>query len=374
MQVKKAYCFTDNGFFIQKALYSDQTGDLILQFTRDYTSFIIRKYNIDNSEDKTIYASRYQLDPYGDIDLSPDGKTILLHTMQRCSEYSLVSGEEQIIRVAQKYEYISTSYYSCGSVHIGIMTTKSSKNINNLCNKPRCEIYNKDATGKYVCSFGYLIQNISESVLSNFIFDRNAKNSYNCIRSDNSTRSFILKGFFYECSTENQQFMSVDKINIKNNTIRKSGKMHINPFDYVLVCFEENAGNDKTPANCTLSAYNYLSTDRKTAISIQGSTINIFHLDRIIDNALVHQSITCKDPNKKLYNEIDLTQHIVMIKNHHIICCQNGYHLIPIDLTTGQVKDEIIYEPGLSICGCSFQGVSTDNDTTESIKNNGGIL
>ena len=64
----------------------------------------------------------------------------------------------------------------------------------------------------------------------------------------------------------------------------------------------------------------------------------------------------------------------IQLHNGDFLCSYEGYGLMRIDGSTGEMIRDISYTPGLALWGCNFRKVNASDEVKETLRENGALV
>lgn len=363
-----AYSFVEEDYKIEQAEYSSKNGYLFMLFERGQHNFV--KYvNIDTSESEIIYSEQRPSDGSTKLFLSQDGQHLLITTVQYCDEYCLKNNTLHRIYDAKQNEWLTTAYYVDNTIHIGIAMAR---NYLKPAFEPRCEIYTRTNKYKYEFQYGYVIPTLDQSLISDFVH-KNHDTGIPCNYKTNFLQSYwITKGFFINPSPDIKAFLKLRKLIKDNDTIIESGTLQLDTFNMIQVMHNTPIDNRET-VNGTQNTYSYLSFDYSEAMFIYDYEL-ITYWKKLKKKPASYITFDYKNTLELAQGGSTTWDYAIPINNNLFICCTDSYRLFPVNSKTGKFEDEILYNPGLAICGCKFKKAIVSKECMELIQENGGVF
>lgn len=362
-----AFCFSEQDYKIEQAVYSSASGNLYLLFERSQHNYI-KVLNIDLSTTNIIYSALRPSDGNTKMSISDDGNNILITTVQTCDEYDSTTDSLSRIYSAKPNEWFTTAYYVNNEIHLGIAMARTYLKPEF---KPRCEVYHKEGNN-YVFQYAYVIPELTVELGKYFVHE-NMDLGIPCCYKQNALQSYwITKGFFISPSEEIKSFLQLTKLVSEENELVECGTINLNCFNMMMV-FHSKPIDNRSTVNGTHNTYSYLSNDFSEAMFIHDYEL-ISYWKNLKDKPSDFISFDYKQTPELANGGSTTWDFAIPISDNRFLCCADCYHLYPVNSESGTFDDEIFYSPGLSIANCKFIKSECSDETKEIIRNNAGIL
>lgn len=363
-----AFCFSEQDYKIEQAAYSSETGNLYLLFERSQHNFI-KMVNIDLSTSNIVYSAIRPYDGNTKLSISPDGKRLLITTVQTCDEYN--SDTDSLTRIynAQLNEWLTTAYFiNNEEIHLGIAMARAYLKPEF---KPRCEVYQR-INNTYSFLYAYLIPELDEKLGKLFVHE-NMDLGIPCCYKQNALQShWVTKGFFIKPTEEVISLLHLTRLIKENGTLIEDGTINYPCFTMLMVSHKKPIDN-RSMVNGTNNTYSFLSSNYSEAMFVYDYELISYWKD-LKENPDDFVSFDYKHTPELANGGATTWDFAIPTLNNKFLCCTDCFHLYPVNSTTGLFEEEIIYTPGLAIANCKFIKSDCSEETKEIIRCNAGIL
>lgn len=356
------FCFHEPEYLIDLACYDDTHHVLALGFARPDHEKVIT-LDLTTGRENTIYSSTRPGETIVNMCFHVDGNRLLITTQYECHEYSVESGKLETIAKASPNERLAAGSYRGDEIEIAIVELPRHEA---LSVKPYCVYCRRGTNGTYYRSWYYLMPELDEKLFPYFLYATGDLGFDVSSDEEGCQQYWVTKGFFLERLPALKRFFKPQCYTWYGKRRLKLDKEFL-PLDEIFVWHKTAITNQYSVGDSGFS-HIYLSDNMSEAI-ITNNRQHLLYQKPLKD--LTYQKM--KDAFENSFTSVH--QHTywdlaIPWWDGTLIGCFESYKLMHVVAADNKLLDAIEYYPGISIFGCKFYDVYTDQATKNIITNN----
>ena len=370
-KLENQFCFHEFGYFIGNACYNDKYALLAMTFVRsDHQKVMIME--LQTGKQKFVFSTLHKDESIQNICFDDSGNHLLILSQYQCLEYNIAqpNNELNLVTKAIDNERLAMAYYSNEEIEVVVVEHSC---IVTPRVQSRCDFYmriNTDVKTNYVRQWYYILPTLKEELYPYFIYQHNDLGTSASNNKDGIQSYWVTRGFFLE-NLKEATYITTPECYVKEGDIFIKANKRFEPLDMICVCHYSDltkGSRNKESRIC----FTYLSNDMNIAVFTDKG-------ERLSYQKNLH-TLTYKDLKNDLNRNIgDDDGHAywdfaVPWLNDSLIGCCGFFHMIGVDLITGELMEETTYYPGISIYLCNFKNALIDEASRSIIIYNGGLL
>lgn len=370
-KLENQFCFQEMGYFIGNAHYNEKYALLAMTFVRsDHEKVMI--LDLMTGEHKFVYSTLRKSESIQNLCFDDSGTYLLILTQYQCLEYEITHPNKELGLVSEAFENerLAMAYYTNKEIEI-VVVEHSCVTIPRV--DSRCDFFKRisnDVKNNYVRQWYYILPTLQEELYQYFIYQHNDLGTEASNNEDGIQSYWVTRGFFLEDLKELNHITTLECYVRQGDTFEKKDKK-LHPLDMICVRHYSSITNSSRSGKGGI-CYTYLSdnmkkgvfTEKGERLSYQKNLHTLTYID--LENDFKRN---IGDDDGHAYWDFAIPW-----CDGNLIGCYDLFHLIGIDLITGELMEEITYYPGISIYSCNFKNASIDETSKSIIAHNGGRL
>lgn len=368
LHLQNQLCFQEPGYLIGNCCCDDFSCFVALAFTRpDHEKAIL--LHPATGEQRAVFSTLYKSETIETMCFSKDGERLLLTTQYRSMEYGIANDTLQTVTASGDNERLLSGAYQDSEIEVCVTE-------HSLLEEPRvktrCDYYLRTENNgeiSYLRQWYYIIPEMNEIQSQYFIYQNGDLGGEGAHDESGFQTCWITEGFFLEELPELHNILNPECFRLENgHTV--IFKKHFEPQRKIYVRHTKALANRYRKMHSKYT-YMYLSDDMKDAILTEDTLRLSYQKDlKTLTYQLLENDFKRNMGESESHGYWDFA---APWTDEILVGCMENYHLVPIEIRTGESKEGIFYTPGISIHGCSFRDARADSTAEEMILQNGGI-
>lgn len=359
------FCFHEPEYLIDVAGYDDIHNVLALGFARpDHEKAVT--LDLTTSQKRTVYSSTRPGETIVNMCFHEDGSRLLITTQYECYECELGSGNLETVTKAGPNERLAAGNYRGDEVEVAVVEHSGQEEPSV---KPHCTYYRRDTDGIYLRSWYYLMPELDETLFRYFLYATGDLGFGGSNDKDGFQQYWVTKGFFLERLPELDRFFKPKCYTWRGNRRLKLDK-EFQPLDEIFVWHKTAITNRYSVGDSGFS-HMYLADDMSEAV-ITDNRRHLLYKKPLRELTYQQMKDTFQNSFAGVHQDTywDLA---VPWWDGSLIGCFESYNLMHVTAVDNELLDAVEYYPGISVIGCKFFNIYTDNVTREIIAINSNI-
>lgn len=359
------FCFHEPEYLIDVASYDDIHNVLALGFARpDHEKAVT--LDLTTSQKRTVYSSTRPGETIVNMCFHEDGSRLLITTQYECYECELGSGNLESVAKAGPNERLAAGNYRGDEIEVAVVEHSGQEEPSV---KPHCTYYRRDADGIYLRSWYYLMPELDETLFRYFLYATGDLGFGGSNNKDGFQQYWVTKGFFLERLPELDRFFKPKCYTLRGNRRLKLDK-EFQPLDEIFVWHKTAITNRYSIGDSGFS-HMYLADDMSEAV-ITDNRRHLLYQKPLRGLTYQQMKDTFQDSFAGVHQDTywDLA---VPWRDGTLIGCFESYNLMHVTAVDNELLDAVEYYPGISVIGCKFFNIYSDNVTREIITINSNI-
>ena len=320
--------------------------------------------------ERTVYSTFRLGETIESLCFSGDGKELLITSQYQCLACETVSGGLQEVAQAGRNERLAAGHYAGDEIEIAVVEHAAEEEPQV---QPYCIFYRRgmeNGQPAYLPAWYYLMPALQEEQFPYFIYRSGDLGTGGSNSSEGFQQYWVTRGFFLEQLPGLAALLRPRCYALKGGR-RIRVEKQFRPLDMLFVRHERPLTNRYGVGDSGIS-YLYLGGEQPEAILTDNRECLSYHGDlRELDYRGLREAMDTplQEGPEGAYWDYAIPWH-----DGSLMGCYEFYRLARLRPSDNQLLEQIEYEPGISVIGCTFRHIDADDETKRIIRENGGML